>query len=387
MAETTSAVIIGAGPAGLAVGACLRKAGIDFTILERANEIAPAWRHHYERLHLHTIKRLSSLPFVPFPKDYPRYVPRRQMVDYLDTYARTFDLQPRLGETVRSIRKDGSDWLVESTTASIRAPIVVVASGYNAEPVQPVFPGADRFKGRVMHAKDYVNGKPFAGQSVLVIGMGNTGAEIALDLVEHGARPTISVRNGVHIVPRELFGIPIQMISILSRMLPLGGDSPAMLRVVDYALGDLSRFGIRRPPGPMLQVSDGRARVPTIDVGTVKKIQENAIKIAPDIKELTEASAVFADGKQMAFDAIVFATGYRANYASFLPPADWTAALGETPVNDASRNSGIYFTGLRNTASGLLHDIAKEAMQIADDIARRQPTTTPRGVNPTVRSA
>ena len=122
------------------MAACLRKAGIDFIILERANEIAPSWRHHYERLHLHTIKSLSSLPFMPFPKDYPRYVPRRQMVDYLDSYARTFNLQPRLGETVRSVRKDGSDWLVESTSASIRASFVVVASGYNAEPVQPAFP-------------------------------------------------------------------------------------------------------------------------------------------------------------------------------------------------------------------------------------------------------
>lgn len=387
MAETTGVVVIGAGPAGLAVAACLRKAGVNFVILERSNEIAPAWRHHYERLHLHTIKSLSSLPFMPFPKNYPRYVPRQQMVDYLDSYARSFNLQPRLGETVRSVRKDGSSWLVESTSSSIRASFVVVASGYNAEPVQPSFPGMEQFKGKVIHAKDYRNAKPFVGQSVLVIGMGNTGAEIALDLAEQGAHPTISVRNGVHIVPRELFGIPIQMVSILSGMLPLGGNSPAMLRVVDYTLGDLSRYGIRRPPGPMLQVSGGRARVPTIDVGTVKKIQENAIKVAPTIKEITEAGAIFADGKQMAFDAIIFATGYRANYASFLPPADWTAALGDKPVNDASRSSGIYLTGLRNTASGLLHDIAKEAMQIAGDIAHRLPAEAPNSIEHAAHSA
>lgn len=372
MAETTSVVIVGAGPAGLAVGACLRKAGIDFIMLERANEIAPSWRHHYERLHLHTIKSWSSLPFLPFPKNYPRYVPRRQMIEYIDCYARMFDLKPRLGETVRSIRKDGSDWLVESTTASIRTPNIVVASGYNAEPVQPAFPGAERFTGRVMHAKDYANGKPFAGQSVLVIGMGNTGAEIALDLVEQGAHPTISVRNGVHIVPRELFGIPIQMFSVLSGILPRGGNSPLLLRIVDRALGDLSTFGIHRPPGPIMQKTGGRARIPVIDVGTVKKIQERAIKVAPGIAEITADGAVFTDGSKARFDAIIFATGYRTNYSSFLGGYEEDGSIGDQAVNDKSRASGIYFVGLRNSASGLLRDIAREAAMVADDIAQRK---------------
>jgi cation diffusion facilitator CzcD-associated flavoprotein CzcO len=371
--ETTSVVVVGAGPAGLAVGACLRRAGLDFTILERESQVAPAWRRHYERLHLHTVKQLSALPFQPFPKDYPRYVPRRQMVDYLDTYAKTFNLQPRLGEAVRSIHKDGADWVVDSTSASIRAPFVVIASGYNAEPVQPSFSGMESFRGKVLHAKDYANGKPFAGQSVLVIGMGNTGAEIALDLAEHGARPTISLRNGVHIVPRELFGIPIQMVSILSGYLPLGGNSPLMLRLIDRALGDLAKHGIRRPPGPITQKTGGRARIPVIDVGTVKKIQDNAIKIAPGIAEVAADGVVFADGRKIAFDAIIFATGYRANFSDFLQAGNGADIVGDGPVNESSQRSGLYFAGLRNSAAGLLRDIAKEAVLIAGDIVRRRP--------------
>lgn len=372
MAETTNVVIIGAGPAGLAVGACLRKVDIDFIILERADEIAPSWRHHYERLHLHTIKRLSSLPFMPFPKDYPRYVPRRQMVEYLDSYARTFDLQPRLGQTVRSVRKDGDEWLVESTSALVRAPCVVVASGYNAEPVQPAFPGAERFKGRIMHAKDYANGRPFAGQSVLVVGMGNTGAEIALDLAEQGARPTISVRNGVHIVPRELFGIPIQMLSILTAKLPLGGNSPLLLHIIDRALGELESYGIHRPRGPIIPKTGGRARIPVIDVGTVKKIQQRAIKVAPGIAGITTDGVTFADGSSARFDSIILATGYRANYSSFLEGYEGDGAIGDQAVNDLSRKSGVYFVGLRNSASGLLREIGREAVTVADDIAQRR---------------
>ena len=104
----------------------------------------------------------------------------------------------------------------------MRARSVVVASGYNADPVSRSDAGLERFKGKLIHSADYRNAKPFAGQSVLVIGMGNTGAEIALDLAEGGARPTISVRNGVHIVPRELFGLPIQVVAMLAtRLLPL----------------------------------------------------------------------------------------------------------------------------------------------------------------------
>ena len=96
MAEHTDIAVIGAGPAGLAVGACLRKASLNFIILERDHKIASSWHRHYERLHLHTVKQLSSLPYFPFPAVYPRYVPRNLMIEYLDRYAANFDLRPRL---------------------------------------------------------------------------------------------------------------------------------------------------------------------------------------------------------------------------------------------------------------------------------------------------
>jgi cation diffusion facilitator CzcD-associated flavoprotein CzcO len=182
MAESTEVVVVGAGPAGLAVGACLKNAGLDFVILEKEREVASSWRRHYERLHLHTVKQFSSLPFLPFPSDYPRYVPRDLFIRYLDGYAAHFGLKPRFGEAVRAIQREGGQWLVESTSSSIRAANVVIAAGYNTEPSLPSVAGLDKFKGKVIHSAQYANAKPFAGQSVLVIGMGNTGAEIALDL-------------------------------------------------------------------------------------------------------------------------------------------------------------------------------------------------------------
>src|SRR5215475_3812491 len=288
MLERTEVTVIGAGPAGLAVGACLRKAGVNFIILERGEQVACSWHRHYERLHLHTVKQLSSLPHFPFPADYPRYVSRTLMIAYLDRYATNFDLKPRFGETVRSVRRDRNDWVIEATRSSISASNVVVASGLNAEPVTPSFPGLEKFRGKIIHSAQYVNAKPFAGRSVLVIGMGNSGAEIALDLSEGGARTTISVRDGVHIVPRELFGIPIQIVAIIaSKVLPSAASETLFPRILDLALGDLSKHGIKRPHEGILQRVASAARIPVIDVGTVRKISEGAITVAPGVSAIT----------------------------------------------------------------------------------------------------
>ena len=150
--EGTTVAIVGAGPAGLAVGACLRKAGVDFVILEKEKQVGSSWRRHYERLHLHTINRFSALPLRRFDKDYPRYVSRAQMVRYLESYTVYFDIKPRFGEDVRSVTRAGTVWAIQSTTTSIRAPFIVVASGMNAEPVMPEFPGHDVFRGKLLHS-------------------------------------------------------------------------------------------------------------------------------------------------------------------------------------------------------------------------------------------
>ncbi len=375
--ETTDVVVVGAGPAGLAVGASLRKAGLSFIILEKEHQVASSWRRHYERLHLHTVKQFSSLPYLPFPKSYPRYVPRDLVIEYLDGYAAHFGLQPRFGDAARSIRRNGNDWVVEATSSSLRAPYVVIASGYNAEPVMPSVPGIEKFNGKVIHSADYVNAKPFAGQSILVVGMGNTGAEIALDLVEAGARPTISLRDGVHIVPRDLFGVPVQMVAMLAAaVLPAGASDAIFPLILDAVFGKLSQYGIRRPKMGILEQVASAGRIPVLDVGTVRKICEGKIKIAAGTAAIAADGVAFEGGNKGAFDAIIFATGYRVNYRSLLAPDD------VPPVNAAAtaedRNSRIYFVGFRNAATGLLREIAKEAVQVAADIARRRNASMPR---------
>ncbi len=364
MSETTDVAVVGAGPAGLAAGACLRRAGLDFIILEKEGQPAPSWRKHYDRLHLHTVKRYSSLPYLAFPKSYPRYVPKDLVIEYLEAYAKKFDLKPRFGEAVHSVRREGAGWLIEGTASSIRASFVVIASGYNAEPFIPSFPGIETFKGSLIHSASYANAKPFTRQSVLVIGMGNTGAEIALDLAEGSASPTISVRNGVHIAPSELFGIPIQIVAMLAtRVLPRAVNDVLFPPILDFALGSPSKYGIRRPQQGLLQQIAEAAKIPVIDVGTLKKIAAGEIKVAPGISEVWEGGAVFTDGNKSKFDAIVLATGYRPNYRSYLK---------FNGASEDSRKLGIFFVGYHNVVTGLLHEISKESACVAKYISAQR---------------
>jgi cation diffusion facilitator CzcD-associated flavoprotein CzcO len=364
--EETTVTIVGAGPAGLAAAACLRRAGIDFLLLEKGQQIGSSWRRHYSRLHLHTVKRHSALPFLPFPEDYPRYVPRLQMIKYLEAYAAHFDLQPRLGQHVIAIDRDADSWCLKTAAAAaIRSRYLIIASGNNAAAVLPRLPGMEMYLGRSLHSIDYVDAKPFVGDRVLVIGMGNTGAEIALDLAEGGAHPTIAIRDGVHVVPRELFGIPIQVVSILAtRLWPQHLGDRVLRPILDLALGNPARYGIKRPQRGIFQQIAQAGRIPVIDVGTLRSIAAGAIRLAPAVASIGERGAVFCDGGSTRYDTIVYATGYRPNYHEFLREHTPTGA-------STSSESGIYFIGFHNVATGLLREIGLEAVAVVADIAHR----------------
>jgi cation diffusion facilitator CzcD-associated flavoprotein CzcO len=371
--EETEVLVIGAGPSGLAVGACLQQRRIDFVLLERERQVGSSWRRHYERLHLHTIKSRSSLPFRNFDRDYPRYVPKFLFVRYLDDYAASFNLMPRFGENVHAVRKQANGWVIESTSKAFIASHLVVASGLNADPVIPHFPGAGQFRGRMLHGGAYVDATPFAGQRVLVVGMGNTGAEIALDLCEHGAETTISIRDGVHIVPRDLFGVPIQLVAtVASRLLPLKISDTLFPTILDFALGNLSRHGIRRPRQGILEQAARSGKIPVLDVGTAKLIRDGRIKIMPAMASISEDGALFEGGQQRSFDAIIFATGYRSGCQSF---------LSEDSLRVMDGDPTIHFVGFRNSVTGLLWEISKEAQLVARNIAlsRRNDLPSPLG--------
>ena len=214
------AIVVGAGPAGLACAATMCELGLKVAILERSDVVASVWRRHYDRLHLHTDRGHSGLPGLAMPRSYPRFPSCAQVVEYLESYAAHFDLRPIFNSAVRTIRRDGSTWRVDTEKRSFVAPAVVIATGWADFPHRPTWPGSDVYTGAVVHSTGYSNPAAFAHKRVLVVGFGNSGGEIALDLAQAGVDVTLAVRGPVQILPRELLGLPILTWAIAEARLP-----------------------------------------------------------------------------------------------------------------------------------------------------------------------
>jgi cation diffusion facilitator CzcD-associated flavoprotein CzcO len=365
----TKTVIVGAGPAGLAVAGCLSKLGEPFELLERREAVGASFRGHYRRLHLHTDKALSSLPHVPFAASLPTWVPRADVVDYLDDYARHFRLRPHFGVSLHRVERTLTGLVVTTDRGSLEAQNVVVATGYNRVPVRPSFDGLEQFTGPVCHSSEYVDGAPYQGKRVLVVGAGNSGAEIALDLWEHGAHPRLLVRGPIHVVPRALFGVPVQRVSVGLRFLSAELVDKLSAPLTSLLVGDLTPFGLRAPSkGAAVTVRD-EGRIPLVDVGTVALIRQGLLPVLPGIARFEATSVTCVDGRSHPIDAVVLATGYRSGLSDLvdrelLDDRDHPRAHG-TRVG-----SGLFFLGFSNPQTGALREIAIEATRIAEQIHR-----------------
>ncbi|HLK94097.1 MAG TPA: NAD(P)/FAD-dependent oxidoreductase [Polyangia bacterium] len=366
------ALIIGAGPAGLATAGCLKQRGIGALVLEAGPALGVSWRNHYDRLHLHTVKEQSHLPGLPFGDELPRYVSRADFVAYLEAYAARFEIVPRTGEAVRRVASAGDgSFVVESAGGVHRARAVVVAAGFSRSPNPERLPQQEMFRGALLHSAAYRNGAPFAGQRVLVVGAGNTGAEIALDLVEHGAAPTLAVRAPINVVPRDFLGMPIQLTTIRLQRAPLKLADGVGRLAAWLAFGNLARLGFPRAAmGPVSSIVK-RRRIPLIDVGTIAAVKRGRIAVKPGVARLTEAGAVFADESAADFDAVVLATGFRPALEDFLGVP---GVLGEDGVPRGWRGGGacpnLFFVGYEIVASGHLRQIALRAEAVAAALAR-----------------
>lgn len=348
-------LVIGAGPAGLATAARLREKGISFEILEQSQAVAPSWRQHYDRLHLHTVRERSHLPFMEFPGHYPRYVSRRMLVDYFEAYAKAFDIRPHFGEEVSAIRPTGAGWEVHTRSGkSFAAPHVVVATGLNRVPNRPGYDGEEKFGGRILHSREYKNPKPFRGQRVLVIGFGNTGAEIALDLSEHDISTSLSVRGPVNVVPRDFLGNPTQKTAFALARLPTWLGDWIGAQVQRLAFGNLRPYGLVPSGVPPARQLRETGKTPVIDIGTIEKIKTGKIRVKPGIERFTETGARFEDGTEAPFDTVILATGYRARLEDFLPFTDGLFDRYGIPkeVVGKEKYKGLYFLGFDNYKPG-----------------------------------
>ena len=240
-AVETHTLIVGASISGLATAAALQKNNIEFLIIEKENQVAAPWHHHYERLHLHTDKTISHLPFKKFPAAAPRYPSREEFITYLDDYQHTYHIRPLFNKEAKMIRKENGYWMTYTDTLSIKSQCLVMATGAYALPRPIYFKGMETFPGRVLHSAEYKSGKEFKGRRVLVVGFGNSACEIAIDLYEQGAVPVMSVRSAVNVIPRDLLGIPILQFSILLSRLPPRIADIISRPLVNASVGNLER--------------------------------------------------------------------------------------------------------------------------------------------------
>jgi cation diffusion facilitator CzcD-associated flavoprotein CzcO len=365
---TSPVVIVGAGPAGLAAGACLQRSGVKATIFEAGEAPGTTWTSLYDRLHLHTIKSLSGLPLWPMPRDYPRYPSRQQFADYLTKYADHFNLDITTRCEVERATHDEKGWRLTTPQGELRADVIVSATGIFAHPTPPEYPDATVYQGRSLLAREYRNAGRFSGQRVLVVGAGNTGAEIAIDLAEAGIAVTSSIRAGTNIVPRDLLGVPIQVWGqIMARTPRRLTDmlTPVLLR---RSVQRQARAGVPRPAHGVLD-SPG---IPIIGLDYPRLAQRGSIVIAGPIERFTPTGVRFANGREASFDAVIFATGYRlaTDYIELPLPLDQRGHIEAEAVKQAEAN-GLYFIGTNYDIRGTLFNIRHEAPKLAAAIAAR----------------
>jgi cation diffusion facilitator CzcD-associated flavoprotein CzcO len=356
-------LIVGAGPAGRATAAMLQHVGIASRILEAGPEVGYSWSRHYDQLHLHTGRRISGLPGYPLPRGYPVFVPRAAFLQYLRAYARRFNLTISTGQRVERAEHTDSGWHVYTADAVWEAPVLVAASGIAAHPHTPPIPGIDTYRGKLVHSSEYHNAAPFAGQRVLVVGMGNSGAEIARDLTPKAAQVTLSVRSGIAMVPRRLFGVPMSDWAV-----PLSYLPPRAIRVVRTALS-WNRMRLMRRLGLPVGPAD---EFPVIGLEILDLIRAGRVRVARGVKRFTPDGVEFADGKQEAFDAVVLATGFRAALEYLAPYiAIPEAKKPQLDIQAAPQVPNLYFVGLYyHDLLGSLFLIRRQAREVAYRIKR-----------------
>jgi putative flavoprotein involved in K+ transport len=370
------AIVIGAGAAGLAAAAELGRRGVEATVLERAAEIGASWRRRYEGLHLNTVRWLSAPRRSRIPRRVGRWPSREAFVDYLCGYAEREGIAVEYGVAAQKIDRTGRGYLLDSSTGRRSARFVVVATGYDHSPSIPEWPGRESFDGELIHAAHYRNVEDFKGQDVLVVGIGNTGTEIAVQLHRAGAaRVRIAMRTPPNLVPLELLGIPITLLARVSERQPRVFTDWFGQVVQRLAWGDLAPYGLPRAPygiGTELRL---KGLGPVVDRGFVSALKTGGIELVSAVIGFDRSSVQLADGIRIQPQAVIAATGYRmgleglAGHLEVLLPSGKPACVrGET--NPAA--PGLHFNGFWLPASGQLPAMRRTTRRIGREISRQK---------------
>jgi len=346
-------------------------------VLDQTDQVGSSWRGRYDRLRLNTCRPFSYLPDRPFPKGTPMFPSRDQLVDHLERHASEDGIELQLGTRVDRIERDNGGWMVVTSGGDVRAPQVIVATGYENHPFIPDWSGRDSFAGQLLHAREYRNTEPFRAKRVLVVGPGCSGMEIAYDLAEGGASKVwMSARTPPNIVLREgPGGLPGDMLAVALLRFPARfGDAVARFgRRMD--VGDLTEYGLPVPEeGVFSRLNRLKVAPAIVDKAVIEAIKAGRIEVVRGVESLDSTEVRLAGGARIEPDVVICATGYRRGLESLvgdlgvLDERGMPRAVGEEPAAD-----GLRFIGYVPRPGGLGY-MAKEAKRAAKAIARELRT-------------
>lgn len=371
------ALVVGAGPAGLATSRELTRRGVSHVVLERGDQVGQTWARLYDSLVLHTAKRLSALPGLAFPPGTPLFPTRTDLLAYLHRYAETFRVPVETQADVAYLRRADSVWTARTTRgAEITARAVVVATGIVSNPYVPAIPGRRRFRGRVLHSVDYRRPDSFIGRRVLVVGAGNSAGEISVELARAGADVTVAVRTGASVVPRTIVGIPIQYFALVLASLPrpVQRATATMMTGMSALVGGLGLPPVRPPAGC--------PNVPMVGFHLVDALRAGTIRLKGGLTEFTNSGVRFADDSEEPFDEVVFATGYNAAVGMLRDVVELDeCGFGRRRNHVVSVDQpDLYFVGHNYDLRGALFNIGRDgrlaAARIRSTCGERSRTST-----------
>lgn len=367
-AVSEDAVIIGAGPAGLACARNLTRRGVPVLLVEQGPRPGEAWRQRHRDLRLTTPRRLSDLPGYRLASHYGRWPRASDWADYLERYAERMSLRVRTNWPARSVERGEHSWIVRSDDAAVSAKNVVVATGEDRIPVMPSIGSVERFTGQFIHAADFESVARHNGERVLVVGAGTSGTELATWLArDRSIEVLLSARSSPVLLPRQFAGVPMSLLGLVADRAP-----DTVLDAIGYGVQRVAFGGLHQVRHNRHRLSERRHRryAPAIDDGFAATVRCGDVRVVPALTQLEARTAVFADGERISVDTVIAATGYRPALEDLVGELGVLTRDGR-PLNAAElriRAPGLHFIGLRPRVGPLLPAGRREGERLAIEI-------------------
>jgi putative flavoprotein involved in K+ transport len=343
----------------------LQRRGRHVVVFERG-EIGAAWTTRYDRLHLHTVRWLSCLPGYRMPRAFGKWPSRDAVIEYLRRYVDRAGVAVRTGVEVERVDRTTESWNLVTTRGAVEAERVVIATGHSNRPYLPDWPGI--FDGELVHSASYRNAAPYVGRRVLVVGGGNSGAEIAVDVADGGAAETfLAVRTPPSIVRRDTLGFPSQVLGIATSHLPVSVVDRIADTIRRVSIPDLTSYGLPAPARPYSDFLRRRV-IPILDVGLVDAVQSGRVRVVAALERFDNGRAVLADCTRLEVDAVIASTGYRPGLEPLVGHLGVLDDRGEPLVHGAQehrRAPGLHFVGYQVALGGTFRLAGIEAKKLA----------------------